>query len=449
MNDSVTMSFLALVLLILALPAAAAAAGLFLGRAQSREREERLRADLARTEADAAGELARVREELARSDGMLQSEHAQRQSAEKDLEWQRAQNGELEKRMAPLKSAFDDLAKTLKQSDAASLKSQTELQTKVAQMARDFGQATADVRTEARKLSTVLSRSDRRGAWGEMQLRTLVEASGMLPQVHYVEQDHTATDDGVLRPDLVISLAGDRCVIVDSKVPLDAFLRMSDQTDGDDSATLAEHGRMVHNHILRLSEKAYWKRYNSPEFVIMFLPSEGLLSAALEARPDLIQTGLDRKVLVATPSTLMAMLHTISHSWQQVQAAEQAREIYRLATEYYERMLGMADKFDRLRKSLDRSVKDFNGLVGTVETRVMPTGRKFQKVGIPGADLPELETVDEPLRALSETTWPQESDESSATTDWAEAERRLLEPEIDLTDPQDPPQANPGDSSAA
>ncbi|MFN8126239.1 MAG: DNA recombination protein RmuC [Candidatus Nanopelagicales bacterium] len=440
MNDMTALTFLGLLTLFALLLAGAAVAGWLIGRSASSARAAAARADLARTEADSARELAQLREDLARSAGRLETEHAARRAVEKDLDWQRRQNGDLEKSIAPLKSAFDGLTTRLKATEDAELKARTELKDKIAQMATDFGRATADVRTEARKLSTVLSRSDRRGAWGEMQLEALVESSGMLPHVHYIEQDHTTGDSGVLRPDLVISLAGGRSVIVDSKVPLDAFLRMSDNTPEDDSAALEEHGRLVHNHILRLSEKAYWKRYNSPEFVIMFLPSEGLLSSALEVRPELLQTGLDRKVLLATPATLMAMLHTISHSWQQVQAADEAREIHRLALEYHERMLGTAGKFEKLGKSLERSVKDFNGLLATVESRVLPTGRKFEKLAVPGAGLRDLDAVDEPVRQLG--VWP-------SPTDQAALEADLVEPEIDLTDPQTPPEANPGDSSAA
>ena len=208
--------------------------------------------------------------------------------------------------MEPMREAFQTLSKQVNQAEKNRIQAEAELGQKVATMAKEFGEASRNVQVEARKLSTVLSRTEKRGAWGEMQLRGLVEASGMMRHVHFVEQDHTNTESGgALRPDLIIDLAGGRKVIVDSKVPLEAFLRLAGGEDEGADEALAEHGRLVHQHIQSLSAKEYWRRYDSPEFVIMFLPSEGLLSAALEARPELIQQGLDKKVFLATPTTLL------------------------------------------------------------------------------------------------------------------------------------------------
>lgn len=379
--------------------------------------------------AAAAAEAARLREDLARTQGRLDTERAAHDQVKADLQWQRDQNAALDKKMEPMHQAFKDLTTRVERSDQDRVRAQAELKERVAQMVKDFGQATADVRVEARRLSSVLSRNDKRGAWGEMQLRNLVESSGMLPHVHFVEQDHTSADDKVLRPDMVISLAGGRSVIVDSKVPLDAFLRMDGSED--DRTVLTEHARLVQQHINKLSEKEYWRRYDSPEFVIMFLPSESLLGAALEIRPELIQLGLDRKVFLATPMTLMAMLHTITHSWKQVEAADQAREIQQLGAEFYGRMLTMADKFEKLRKSLGRVVTDYNGLVGSVETRVLPSGRKMENLSIAEKPIPELEPVDEAPRTLNEAIWPERDPE---VTDPQLGDPQIADPQVSGTD---------------
>ncbi|MEI2718246.1 MAG: DNA recombination protein RmuC [Candidatus Nanopelagicales bacterium] len=424
-------SFISL-LVIVALTACAAVTGYLIAQTRAHGDSAAAAAAAAAESAEAAARVAQLREQLARTQGQLETERAAHEQVKTDLDWQREQNSALDKKIEPMRVAFKELTERVQTSDAAQVRAQTELKERVAQMVKDFGQATADVRIEARRLSTVLSRNDKRGAWGEMQLRNLVESSGMLPHVHFVEQDHTTSDDKVLRPDMVITLAGGRSVIVDSKVPLDAFLRM-DGSD-DDQAVLSEHARLVQQHIHKLSEKEYWRRYNSPEFVIMFLPSESLLGAALEIRPDLVQLGLDRKVFLATPMTMMAMLHTITHSWKQVEAADQAREIQQLGAEFYGRMLTMADKFEKLRKSLGRAVVDYNGLVGSVETRVLPSGRKMENLSIAEKPIPALEPVEEAPRTLNEAIWPDHS------TD-------IRDPQLDMSDPHRT--GEPRDSSAA
>ncbi len=428
------------ILLLLVVVAVGVAMGVVLGSlsARSRSAAERQAATERLTAAQAgfAVERSALREELADVSGQLRASQQNVNQTKDELEWQRKQNGELEKKMAPMREAFDTLRDKVDKAEARRIQSEAELGQRVAQMSKDFGEASRNVRDEARKLSTVLSRTDKRGAWGEMQLRGVVEASGMLRHVHFVEQDHTNTDAGVRRPDLIIDLAGGRKVIVDSKVPLDAFLRLDGTEDQGD--VLAEHGRLVHQHIQSLSAKEYWKRYDTPEFVIMFLPSEGLLSAALEARPALIQEGLDKKVFLATPTTLLAMLHTITHSWRQVEAAEQAREIQQVGAELYQRLLTMADRIDGVGRAIGKSVTEYNRLVGTVETRVIPSGRKMENLSVADAPLPQLEPVVESPRPLKSGLWPEQDEDA-------------LELTPDLTDPQEPRRkhGSQSDSSAA
>lgn len=432
MTDSSALTSLLLLLVL----AVGLAAGALIGWLSARSRAEAqvtATADrLAAAESDFARERAALREELADVSGQLRVSQQGAHQTKEELEWQRRQNGELEKKMAPMREAFDSLRDKVDKAEARRIRSEAELGAKVAQMSKDFGEATRNVRDEARKLSTVLSRTEKRGAWGEMQLRGVVEASGMLQHVHFVEQDHSATDAGVRRPDMIIDLAGGRKVIVDSKVPLDAFLRL----DGDEDPVevLAEHGRLVHQHIQSLSAKEYWRRYDSPEFVIMFLPSEGLLSAALEARPALIQEGVDKKVFLATPTTLLAMLHTITHSWRQVEAAAQAREIQQAGAELYQRLLTMADRLDGVGRAIGKSVTEYNKLVGTIETRVIPAGRRMENLSVADTPLPQHDEVADSPRALKAGLWPDEA---------------ALASDTELVDPQTDNPAAHSDSSAA
>lgn len=403
--------------------------------AQARHRQQALADQQVRAQRESAwqGERAELGARIARLEGQLHAEISAHEATRADLEWQRAQNGELDKRILPMKEAFAQLDKNVQQTERARVVAQTELQQKVSDMAKQFTEATADVKHEARKLSRVLSRSERRGAWGEMQLRTLVESAGMLPHVHFVEQDHSASasDGGALRPDMVIDLAGGRKVVVDSKVPLDAFLRMEDTDDPD--VVLDQHAQAVAQHVKALSSKAYWTRYASPEFVIMFVPSEGLLSSALQAKPDLLQTALDRRVILASPTTLLSMLHAITYSWRQVEAAEQAQQIQEQGTELYKRLILMAERFGKLGNSLSTTVRTYDETIATLEARVLPAGRKLQKMTGDQKSLPDLSALDSAARTLDPARWPADPDD---------------EP---LADPQElrPAKRSPGTHSAA
>lgn len=374
----------------------------------------------ARRNSRQGAESAGLARQVAHLEGQLGQSEASRERVADELAWQRDHNGELEKQVEPLREAFRGLSEQVALAESRRIRSEAEWAEKISRMTTDFAQASNSVRAEARSLTAALGRTEKRGAWGEMQLRTLVEAAGMLPHVHFVEQDQSTDDSGrALRPDLVVDLAGGRRVIVDSKVPLDAFLRLATEDSPDHGApadsALDEHGRLVHQHILSLSAKEYWRRYNSPEFVIMFLPSESLLSTALEARPDLIQFGLDRKVLLATPTTLLAMLHTVTHSWREVEVATQARRIQQAGVELYERLVGLANRLDKVGRSLNRTVDDYNALVGSVERRVLVTGRRMRDMGISSDEIPQPAPVTNPPRVLAASDWDDLEDPQQPT----------------------------------
>lgn len=376
-----------------------------------------------RRRAQEAVERSRLLQSVAQLEGRLREAESTRERAEDELGWQRRQNGELEKQIGPLREAFRDLSDQMVKAEARRVRSETELGEKVSRMATDFAQASGSVRKEARALTAALGRTEKRGTWGEMQLRTLVEASGMLPHVHFVEQDHSTDDSGkALRPDMIVDLAGGRRIVVDSKVPLDAFLRLAADDEPATPETgagdaLDEHGRLVHQHIQNLSTKEYWRRYDSPAFVILFLPSESLLSTALEARPDLIQVGLDRKVLLATPTTLLAMLHTVTHSWHQVEVAAQARRIHEAGAELYERLIGLATRLDKVGRSLNRTVDDYNALIGSVERRVLVSARRMHEMGVSHDELPTVSRVADTPRLLASADWDALEDPQTPSPD--------------------------------
>ncbi len=234
------------------------------------------------------------------------------------------------------------------------------------------------------RLAAALRRSDVRGQWGEMQLRRIIESSGLLPHVHFEEQASSRDDAGaLLRADLVVHLSDGRDVVVDSKVPLASYL---EAVESDDDATrralLARHAGDLVKHVDALGSKEYWRRYDSPAFVILFLPSEPLLSAALEERPDLLQRAFDKDVVLATPTTLLALLRTVAHTWRQESAARNAREVHDLAVELHARIATVGKHMSKLGRQLDSAVGAYNDTVGSLEGRVLVTARRLATLGV-------------------------------------------------------------------
>ena len=243
---------------------------------------------------------------------------------------------------------------------------------------------TDSLRDQTGRLVTALRRSEVRGRWGEVALRRLVESSGLLPHVHFEEQSSTRDDTGdLLRPDLVVHLADDRDVVVDAKVPLSAYL---DATEATDDATsrlfLARHASEVAAHVDRLSSKEYWRRYDSPEFVVLFLPAESFLSAALEARPDLLEYAFARDVVIATPTTLLALLRTVAHTWRQESAARNVREVHAVARDLHSRLATLGTHLAKLGSALDSAVGNYNSTVGSLESRVLVSARRLVSLGV-------------------------------------------------------------------
>ncbi|MFS3128995.1 DNA recombination protein RmuC [Nocardioides sp. Bht2] len=257
-------------------------------------------------------------------------------------------------------------------------------QAQLRQQVEDVRQSASELRRETTALGTALRKPQVRGRWGELQLRRAVELAGLVDRCDFSEQASFDGEDGVLRPDLLIRLTGNRCVVVDSKVPLDAFL---DATSTDDADTalhhFERHARQVRQHVDALSAKQYWRAVPaSPEFVVLYLPGESFLSAALDADRALLEYAAQRQVVLATPTTLIALLKTVALGWSHEQIADRAREIHELARDLHARLGVMGGHLDKLGRSLKSSVEAYNATVGSLENRVLVTARNFDDLGV-------------------------------------------------------------------
>jgi DNA recombination protein RmuC len=261
------------------------------------------------------------------------------------------------------------------------------------------------LRAETGNLVTALRAPHVRGRWGEIQLRRVIEMAGMIEHCDFVQQPSTTDGDGnVLRPDVIVRLPGEKQVVIDSKVPLVAYLdAVRDDASVDERrAKLADHARHVREHVQRLGQKAYWRQLPStPEFVIMFLPDETFLRAALEQDASLIELAVSNNVIPASPTNLIGLLRAVHYGWQQETIAESAREVSELGRELYKRLATMGAHVGRLGKSLDGAVKAYNETVGSLERQVLVQARRFETHGITGIEPPELHPIQRQARPLA------------------------------------------------
>lgn len=254
--------------------------------------------------------------------------------------------------------------------------------------------------TETRNLVTALRRPEVRGQWGEMTLRRLVELAGMVEHCDFTEQPHTTSEDGgVMRPDMIVHLAEGRQLVVDVKTPLDAYLAAVEAPDdAAREAALQRHARKVRERVRELAAKAYWSQFeHSPEFVILFIPGDQFLSAALARDPGLLDEALNQHVILATPTSFVALLKAVAYGWRQVALAENARRIRDLASDLYRRLAAFTAHLSRVGRSLAGSVDAYNSAVGSLERQVLPGARRFTELGVqarrPLDELPEVEAV--------------------------------------------------------
>ncbi len=273
----------------------------------------------------------------------------------------------------------------------------------LSQMLRGLTDGVTGLRSETGNLVAALRRPQTRGSWGEIQLRRAVELAGMVEHCDFVEQQTIEGVDGRLRPDVVVRLPGDKVVIVDSKVPLDAYLSAIESDDDDTrDVHLARHARQVRDHMTKLASKNYAREFESPEFVVMFIPSEGIYHAALQEDASLLEYGADQQVLIATPTTLIALLRAVHYGWRQERIAESARDIAAAGRELHQRVGVFLGAFHKVGRTLASATEAFNTAVGSMEARVLPSLRRMESAGAgSGRDLESPAQIDATPRLVT------------------------------------------------
>lgn len=288
----------------------------------------------------------------------------------------------------PLNEQLDKVTSQVNQLEKARADAYGELRNQL----EAVGKSSDQLRIETKQLVTALRAPQVRGRWGELQLRRVVEVAGMLEHVDFTEQTTVDTPDGKLRPDLVVNLAGGKNVVVDAKVSFSGFLEAQEaRDDATKAARLAAHARHVKDHIHGLAAKQYWEQFSpTPEFVVMFVPSEVFLSAAVEQDPVLYEYAFERNVVLATPATLVALLRTVGYTWRQDALAKNAQEVLTLGRELHSRLCTMGSHLGKLGRQLDNAVGAYNNTVSSLESRVLVTARKMA----------DLKVVDEPIEPV-------------------------------------------------
>lgn len=397
-----------MLLLGLVLGALLGAAGTFLVL------RERMRSALTQNRAgeDSADRLLRLADERHERDV------ARRDAAEEERE------AELQRTLAPLTATLAQLERNLARSEAARAEAEGALRNHLGEL----GRRAQSLEQGTTALTAALRAPTSRGRWGEVQLRRIVEAAGMLEHVDFSEQLAGTRADGEKgqRPDLVVHLSGERTLVVDAKAPMDAYLDAVEEQDPKRArARRTAHARALRHHVDQIAGKAYWKALgDTPEFTVLFVPSDGVLAAALESAPDLLEHGFAKDVVIASPATLMALLRTVAHTWRTDSLNRDAREVLEAGRELHHRLGTFTSHLGKVGRSLDSSVAAFNEAVGSLQSRVMVTARKFEDLGLAGTAVEDVEQLTRRARTLEEDEIAKLASPRGDRTDQTEERRR-------------------------
>jgi len=331
--------------------------------------------------------------QLAEQNLGTQQEKAKRELSEREKA--------VEALVKPIREALDASQKQIAELE----KSRSEAYGSIKSQLEEMHSSQKNLKQETQNLVNALRRPEVRGRWGEITLRRLVELAGMVEHCDFQEQVHTVGEGQIIRPDMVVRMPDRRELVVDVKTPLDAYLEAVEaKDDAQRKLGLERHAKNVYAHIRMLASKAYWDQFEeSPEFVILFIPGDQFLSAALNEKPDLIEYALSKQIILATPTSLVALLKAVAYGWRQVSLAENAREIRTLAEDLYGRLSSFVGHMNTMGRQLARSVEHYNKAVGSLERSVLPGARKFVELGVhEKKEMEKLETLDPVPRTMIE-----------------------------------------------